>query len=492
LIGGSQPTLDTWKRKKHLAFVFIDPALQSPISTFGHNALVATDRTDGTLELDAVLLEFAAEGAINTRLAVKALTTGTTGRFTLQWFNNKQVEYNLRDRNLWIYPIPASVRAPFDFAAPLQIALVNPTTYRFARQNCADRIFELFSEKRISNRGTRYLAVPLDELREIVDAGWTLPPGECLSLASRCSRPLPGPEDTQLGALLLAMRRNLIQAAHSSEPNEVAAFRNAALVMAQQALTRRLASLPAEDSAEATPRGDGPGTGRNPVQLQRGPDLRFAFLNRSHAPMALTASWRAGAFDFIQSENEQFKSSALEVLSCKGLITENYASLQQLTLIRLDSLEAPTATDGGQVRWLEIGWNRFDAQQSRAGRIPGEAGVAFGSGFFWAFAQDMKVVGSLLPFGTLGLSWNANQQARGNSPSASLGLRGQLQINPGQTPRCKLSAEWRAIEWNAAYQSRFGILVVPWHLPGGTFSIEYSRTNGRFDELSVGFAIPLR
>lgn len=477
------PGLPEWTRKRYLALAFADPALQSPISTFGHTSLVATDRNDGTLELDAILLEFTAEGELDLPMASRALTTGAEGRFQLRWFLDKQTEYDLKDRDLWIFPIRSAVRTPGDLGEVLKSVLPFPQKYRFASQNCADRIFELLTEGRISSEGTRPLAIPLDELREITSAGWTLPPVRIQSLSSQCTDSMNRDSaDTMLNRIQ-EIRLLIRKSMHSYIPQEVESLRNICFITAQQDLLLKdpTAALQATATAPAT----------CPVDLQRGPDFRMAASTGTEgAGWSLSA--RAGSFDFITADPGHCAGSALEVLSAQASSAGGRVALDRLTLVHLDTQESRTPASEGQVRWLDLSWTRYSRLPVLTGAPPREAMLSYGAGGSWSLDDGARVRCGLLPVAGLGTSWNARGTGQGSAFSAYLGVRGQLQLDSGRLPRCRVYGEWRCLETMTPFRSRYGAVVVPWAGPWGALSLGYQATGNRSKEWTAGIALPLR
>ena len=486
------PTLAIWARKRFLVFAFGNPTIQSPISTFGHSFLVATDRSDGSLELDAVVLEFTAEGLIDSALAIKSLSTGALGKFHLRWFVDKQLEYDLKDRDLWLYPVRASVRTPADLKARLETELNSLQVYRFAMQNCSDRVFELFCDRRTSRSGTRLLSIPQEELREIVAAGWTLPPVQFKSLSSKCVEPLHIEGDPARERRVRRIRLALRNAARSENPNEVDRLRNQALDEAKQALIGPNRPMAPAELVQGPPGSTTVQVDQDPVLMRRGPDVRFAWRTDGQGNMGWKAGFRAGSFDFINSDPDHFQASALEILSAEAGAWDRHPALRRLTLLHLDTLELETETAEGQVRWIDVGWNRIDGPKEGSRKSPSEAGILFGTGFSWGWGTDLTGRASLGPVAGVGASWKApgaDDQARFE---ACLGLRGQVQLNPGRTPRIKISAEWRGLEKNSPYRSRVETVFVPWEFRRGSLFFGYTETDHRWKEWSTGLALPLR
>lgn len=492
LLKDGLPTAAIWARKRFLLFCFGNPAIQSPISTFGHSFLVATDRSDGGLELDAVVLEFTAEGVIDSHLALKSLTTGAMGKFHLRWFVDKQMEYDLKDRDLWLYPVRPSVRTPADLRATLERELNRPQVYRFAAQNCADRIFELFTRGGTSKSGTRLLAIPQEELREIVAAGWTLPPVLIKSLSSLCGEPLRLKGGLVLEGCVRKIRLLLRNAARAENPQEVERLRNLALAEAKRALSDPDGPVAHPDPAGGLWEAPALKSEQDPVFMRRGPDARFAGVSDSRGALGWKVGFRVGSFDFINGDPAPFQSSSLEILSAEASAWDHRPALRRLTLLRLDTLELETETAEGQVRFLEVGWNRIDGQSSAFGRGPSEAGLRFGAGFCWGWGSGVSARASLGPVAGVGASWNAPGSRDQARFTANLGLRGQVQVNSGRTPRIRLTVEWRGLEINAPYRSRVETVLVPWEFKWGSFYCGYTDTDHRWKEWSGGLVLPLR
>jgi len=489
---GESPTLVDWTKKRYLAFAFANPAIQSPISTFGHNFLVATNHQDGKLELDAIALEFTADGAIDTLLAIKALTISIDGQFHLRWFLDKQLEYDLKDRDIWLYPVKEASRTPAQLDAYLKTHLEAKADYRFTTQNCADRIFEILSDRLITNRGTRLLAIPLEELREIVDSGWTLPPVRVPSSSSRCEEAEPIREGLENPAAIRKIRILLQKAAHSMNPREVEALRDEALNIAKLELFRSRVDAPIVPRAQEKVAPHVRSRSLDPVYLHRGPDIRFEAMTNAAIPNGFTLGMRIGSFDFVNTDLGAFDASALEFLSAEATTWEGHAALKRLTLLRLDTLEVPTDTSAGQVRWIDVGWHRPEGVKTKSGRPPGEAGLSYGSGTSWGWGETHKFRVSLLPMGGIGASWNTEDKGSRTELAANLGLRGQLQVNTGAVPRGKVSVEWRALELNSPYRIRYEAVLVPWEFKGRALSVKYTTTDHRQEEWAAGIAIRLR
>ena len=491
LMRGEAPRLADWAEKRYLAYIFIDPVIQSPVSTFGHSAIVATDHNDGTLELDAILLEFTAAENINFNIAMDSLSKGAAGRFELKWYADKQAEYSLNDRDLWVYPVRASVRTPGDLAIPLESVLHNKYLYRFAEQNCTDRIFQLFTEKHVSQGGTRSLAVPLEQLREIVESGWTLPPARIYSLSSKYSKSRKEAAHNRKYESIAEIHRLIGLASHSQNPSMVDVYRNEALLVAKKALQERdetwdqaMGSQAREVLPEPSPI---PG---DPVHLHRGPDLRAAAVQGPGGAKGWILGMRYGSFDFINSDRDHFQSSELEILSAEASIRAREIAFRKISLFHLNSLEVATEESDGQVRYLDLGWERYEGLRSKSGKAPSEAGIGYGLGSSMGWNDAWGLRASLSPVLGMGSSWNSPGSDRGGVFAANLGLRGQVQLNPGLVPRFEVLAEWRGLELNSPYRSRVTSTLVPWADGRGALYLGCTVTDRNYLEWSVGFALP--
>jgi hypothetical protein len=376
--------------------------------------------------------------------------------------------------------------------AGLETELISLQVYRFAMQNCADRVFEMFCDRRTSRAGTRLLSIPQEELREIVAAGWTLPPVQFKSLSSKCVEPLHVEGGPALEWRIRQIRLDLRNAARSENPHEVDRLRNRALNVAKQALLVPDEPLAPADLVQGLRSSTTVQVDKDPVLMRRGPDVRFAGMTDGQGSMGWRAGIRAGSFDFINSDPNHFQASALEVLSAEAGAWGQRPALRRLTLLHLDTLELETETAEGQVRWIDVGWNRIDGPKVGSRTSPSEAGISFGTGFSWGWLTGLTGRASLGPLAGVGASWNApgaDDQARFE---ANLGLRGQVQLNPGRTPRVKISAEWRGLAKNSPYRSRVETVFVPWEFQRGSLFCGYTETDHRWKEWFAGLSLPLR
>lgn len=87
--------------KKYLSIVFAGHNIKTPISMFGHTYLVSHDELKP--EPDALVVEYLGDIESSKLWMIYSIFYSIKGRYRLSYFMFKQREYELEDRDLFIY-----------------------------------------------------------------------------------------------------------------------------------------------------------------------------------------------------------------------------------------------------------------------------------------------------------------------------------------------------------------------------------------------------
>lgn len=128
----------------HLSIVFASQNNHQPESAFGHVFLVIhkNDRP----EPDAVAVEFVGHVASFSDMVVSVVNE-INGRYKLANFYEKKMEYDLEDRDLFIFELNVSTEEMMLLKKDISKELTNVHPYTFAKKNCGFYINRLLSKR---------------------------------------------------------------------------------------------------------------------------------------------------------------------------------------------------------------------------------------------------------------------------------------------------------------------------------------------------------
>ena len=481
LLHGVNPTLKNWNQKEYIAIVFSSPSIKSPVSTFGHISIVATNSPIGDLEPDAVVLEFTATEEMSPSNIAKGLFSNIRGSFGLRWFVEKQIEYDQKDRDIWSYTVNSLIQTPHGLLEDLGSIIDKPMEYNIVDKNCSERLYQLMTTRNIVDSRFNRISVPLDDLKDLASAGWFVNRHKILSTASKADV-----FDFQ-SKKLQQVRLGLHSALLSDNPIVVEAKRNEALFLAQQILQENPSGFTTARPSTEKPAGD-------PTYFKRGPSILIGGgvgdPGRTNRSEALRFEFKVGAFDFLNADQYSFGSSELSFLSVGSTYTEGRLQLDKLTIFKLDATEVSTLSKPGLTRWLYLGWENLLPFAPR-GSSPSEGLISFGGGRTIALDDSGTLQASLRAIAAVGYS-KGSQILK---PTASFTVFGggilDIKVNSGAFPRFRYSLEWRPLERNSIYRTRQEFNIVPTEINKVSIFVNYKIYDNKYKEFEFGFSVPL-
>lgn len=485
MLNGVSPTLYNWNQKKYIAIVFSSPSIKSPVNTFGHISIIATNNSVGDPEPDAIVLEFVATEEMNTINISRALFSNIHGSFRLKWFIEKQVEYDQKDRDIWCYTVNSLIQTPQGLLSDMTWIIDKPLDYNIVDKNCSQRLYQLMTTKKNFDSRLNRISVPLDDLKDLASAGWFMNRNKVLSTASKAD--MNDFQSDKLQKIRLVLHSSLT----SDNPHLVEAKRNEALLIAQQIVQEKAQDK--DDQFTTTgvqperPLGD-------PTYFKRGPSIIFGggtggspHADRSEA---LYFEFKVGSFDFLNADKYSFESSELSFLSIASTYSQGEFQLDKLTLFKLDATEVGTLSKSNFTKWSYLGWGNL-IQFAPRGSSPSEGLFSFGSGRTVALNNSGSIQTAIRAVGAFGYS----KSGQVLEPISSFTVHGaavlDIKINPGSFPRLRYSLEWRALEKNSLYRTRQEMVIVPIEIDRKSFFINYKTYDNKYREIGFGLSIPL-
>jgi hypothetical protein len=133
--------------KTRLSIVFASQNNHQPESAFGHVFLLfhESDRP----EPDAVAVEFVGHVASFTDM-VRSVSNEVNGRYKLADFSQKKLEYDLEDRDLFVFELNVSIEEVLGLKQDISDELTNSHPYSFTKKNCGFYLNRLLTKRRIS------------------------------------------------------------------------------------------------------------------------------------------------------------------------------------------------------------------------------------------------------------------------------------------------------------------------------------------------------
>ncbi|MDH5730734.1 MAG: DUF4105 domain-containing protein [Gammaproteobacteria bacterium] len=138
------------KEKQLVSFLFVSQNLKSPASMFGHTLIVLHNNKPP--EPDAIVVEFLGDTSRIAFAKTKALLGTIPGHYKLNRFLYKQREYELENRDLWIYRIKLNGTQRQRFFNQLENDLEKEFAYNFSFTNCSYFILKLLNHSAEENR----------------------------------------------------------------------------------------------------------------------------------------------------------------------------------------------------------------------------------------------------------------------------------------------------------------------------------------------------
>lgn len=477
LLNGVSPKLEDWNKKKYIAVIFSSPSIKSPVSTFGHISVVATNSSIGDLEPDAVVLEFRATEEMTPLNIVKGLFSNIRGSFGLRWFIEKQIEYDQKDRDIWCYTVNDVIQTPYGLLKDINSIIDKPMEYNIIDRNCSQRLYQLMTMKAIVDRRFNRISVPLDDLKDLASANWFVNRKKILSTASKAD--IYEFKSYKLQQIRLKLHSALV----SDNPFIVEKRRNEALFIAQQILQESPSGFVPAGQLEVKSIGD-------PTYFKRGPTIFIGGGTGESGSNALRFEFRMGSFDFLNADLSSFESSELSFLSVGSTYTEGRLQLDKIILFKLDATETDTFSKTGLTRWLYLGWENL-LQFAPRGSSPSEGLISLGIGRTIALDNSDKIKATLRTVGGVGFSKGTQILKPTGSATAFVGGVLDIKANPGAFPRFRYSLEWRPIEKNSIYRTKQEFNFVPTKINKGSISLNYKIYDNKYKEFGFGFSLPL-
>lgn len=130
-----------------LSVVFASQNNHQPESAFGHVFLVF--HKEDRPEPDAAAVEFVGHVASFTDM-VLSVTNEVNGRYKLGDFSEKKMEYDLEDRDLFVFELNVSIEEVMLLKQDISNELANSYPYSFTKKNCGFYLNRLLTKRKIS------------------------------------------------------------------------------------------------------------------------------------------------------------------------------------------------------------------------------------------------------------------------------------------------------------------------------------------------------
>jgi hypothetical protein len=130
-----------------LSVVFASQNNHQPESAFGHVFLVF--HKDDSPEPDAVAVEFVGHVASFTDM-VLSVSNEVSGRYKLAEFSQKKLEYDLEDRDLFVFELNVSAEELLLLKQDITYELTYSYPYSFTKRNCGFYLNQLLTKRKIS------------------------------------------------------------------------------------------------------------------------------------------------------------------------------------------------------------------------------------------------------------------------------------------------------------------------------------------------------
>ncbi len=351
--------------KKHVSIVFAGQNLRSPISIFGHTFLVFHDSKEPGI--DSPVIEYLAQtpsGIVDTLAA----TFGTIpGEFRLSRLAYKLREYDLEDRDLWIYTLDPAKVDPTEIVDRFRKSLAAPPRYNFFGANCGFHVMRLVVANSKENFPSLSLyTIPLETLRDLRRAGWILG-----------TQHLPASLELAEAAMARASRQereevhSVLKGASSSKPNPALG-----LVLNYQ--------IPREGSAElrANLAQEKKGSPDSDIKLPAvDPSLRSrsAYLQVGWQPPAhyFYLTVRLAAHDFYSVDDGLLAFSRLELLKVQIATDAQHVAPGEINLFKMESLIPSGYLRRGFVRYLDLSYYNWRMLHGRLDELPLRFGIGW-------------------------------------------------------------------------------------------------------------------
>ncbi len=331
--------------KKHISIVFASQNLKSPVSMFGHTFLVIHAET--IPEPDSIVIEFLGKTDGVSWAHLKALVSYIEGEYRLTRFILKKREYDLEDRNLWIYRLSLSENEKEKLIYNISNNLKKKNLpYTFLNQNCSHYILKLLLYEKKQNSQFLLYTLPKYTIRELQQLGYIATP----------------PTNIHSTQFFLIKKFNEL---NSQDKKNVAKIVNANNTYNSQNTTPTLKKIASLAIAYKTPRESNPqirnhyfntqkkilaelneknlvslseplkNNSYDPLKLFGDASLRFGILTKTRG---LVLEGKLAQRDFYTSLNDGLSSSYLEILKTKIVTNDLGINISQFTIFKLDSL----------------------------------------------------------------------------------------------------------------------------------------------------------
>jgi hypothetical protein len=446
---GNKPSAFELSRFVYVSIGFAAQDLKSPISNFGHTFLVFHNELPA--EADSLVAEFTGNFSSFSDY-ISSITTSVSGKYSLSYFSQKRMLYDLENRSLWLYRLNLSSNENLNLRNYIEQSLNKNYQYDYTQKNCAFYIANAISEAKNKlpfDKNGKIFVTPVDTLRwarskNLILSSTFFPSTQILAL-SQFDELSSNDQEILLGLVRGDQQRMLANS--EIDINDSLSLVLEYLLPRESSAVKRNALYSLKKIFPAPAKIKAPQS-EDPSILRGSSSVSVMFLPQ------LSASIIAFNPGFIFFENEATtgqRNATIEALKTNVILNNNGdVKLTEFHLVRIESNQPSGFIKDGFTQALDISYIDYE---SYLGKKYAEEKILFGRGVSYSFLGHTI---SALPIASILIS----QQESGSN------IRGQIEVSTKIYKRINPSVAYFAQINNSLFQNSEIHQVVNFELMG--------------------------
>lgn len=374
--------------KKYLSIVFAGHNIKTPISMFGHTYLISHNEINP--EPDAIVVEYLGDIESTPLWMINSMFYSIKGRYRLSYFMFKQREYELEDRDLWLYLLNKDALDLDRSKTKLLEGLNKPPRYNFFIKNCSYYIFDLLVAKK---NILPFYTVPIETVIELKNKKLILSTKyrpSSLRVSEDAAKNVTAKEKTDVKTVLRGWDSKTVNSKNDNGFKKLMGSTLNYKIFREE--NPDIKNHLANEKKNYPNLADEEMNKKDPTNNSK---ISYLQVETAFKPIILT--YRPLYSDFFSSSTDDFKYSTLELAKISTAFIDKSIKVNELSIFKLESFISAGFLTNSFVRYLDFSyynWSIFhDAKDDLA--------IRFGMGYAYDLFTNTQL--TLLPY--LGLSF---------------------------------------------------------------------------------------